>query len=411
MVRNAASDWPSASPRVRELFRRGAEIALNPHAEWVEELHAAALGGARVRLVAEDPALAAATRRANLANLLHWAAANVQNPGCRVPANTSSELLEASRDLVRRGLDETALDSYRMAQNVAWRRWIEIVFGLTDDPGELRELLDVSAVSIGTFIDDTVAAVSERMQHERDELTRGAHAERRAVVTLLLEGAPIGQARAESRLGYRLSGPHTAAILWSGAGGSEQVEAAAEAVTRVAGADHRLTVIASAAAMWVWLPVATAPPAAELAARLADHPDVRVAVGRPGTGVEGFRRSHLDAATTQRMVARLTSPQQVARYQDVQLVSLLTSEPTQTDEFLADTLGDLRHADAETRTAVLTYVRELGSTTRTAERLYTHRNTVLRRLARADELLPRPLTENALAVASALEALHWRGTG
>jgi DNA-binding PucR family transcriptional regulator len=59
---------------------------------------------------------------------------------------------------------------------------------------------------------------------------------------------------------------------------------------------------------------------------------------------------------------------------------------------------------------VLTYVRELGSTSRTAERLYTHRNTVLRRLARADELLPRPLAENVVSVAAALEVLRWRGT-
>jgi DNA-binding PucR family transcriptional regulator len=58
---------------------------------------------------------------------------------------------------------------------------------------------------------------------------------------------------------------------------------------------------------------------------------------------------------------------------------------------------------------VLTYVRELGNATRTAQRLYTHRNTVLRRLARADELLPRPLADDVLAVATALEVLRWRG--
>jgi DNA-binding PucR family transcriptional regulator len=110
------------------------------------------------------------------------------------------------------------------------------------------------------------------------------------------------------------------------------------------------------------------------------------------------------------MVARLTSPQQVARYEDVQLVALLTAEPTQADEFLTDTLGELLHADADTQEAVLTYVRELGSTSRTAERLYTHRNTVLRRLARADGLLPRPLAENVVGVAAALEVLRWRGT-
>jgi DNA-binding PucR family transcriptional regulator len=364
-----------------------------------------------MRPVAEDPVLAAATRRVNLANLLHWAAANVQHPGRRVPPNTGPESLDTARDLVRRGLDESVLDAYRAGQSVAWRRWMQICFELTADPGELRELLDVSALSIATFIEDTVAATSERMRAERDELTRGAHAERRAAVSLLLEGAPIGRAHAEAQLGYRLAGPHTAAIVWSGAGvASEQLEAAAEAVVRAGGAAHRLTVVASAAALWVWLPVATAPHAGQLADELAAHPDVRVAVGRPGRDVDGFRRSHLDAATTQRMVARLTSPQQVARYEDVQLVALLTAEPTQADEFLADTLGDLLHADADTQEAVLTYVRELGSTSRTAERLYTHRNTVLRRLARADGLLPRPLAENVVGVAAALEVLRWRGT-
>ena len=431
MVQTAAAvRWPDVSPRVRELFRRGAEVALDPHDEWIEELHAAALGGQRMRPVAEDPVLAAATRRVNLANLLHWAAANVQHPGRRVPPNTGPESLETARDLVRRGLDESALDAYRAAQGVAWRRWMEICFELTSDPAELRELLDVSALSIATFIEDTVAATSERMRAERDELTRGAHAERRAAVSLLLEGAPISRARAEAQLGYGLAGPHTAVVVWSGSGtASGQLEAAAEAVVRASGAAHRLTVVASAAALWVWLPVATAPNAGQLAGELAVHPDVRVAVGRPGRDVDGFRRSHLDAATTQRMVARLEKDpaaprhsqarggtlqqghrRQVARYEDVQLVALLTGEPTLADDFLADTLGDLLHAEAETRHAVLTYVRELGSTSRTAERLYTHRNTVLRRLARADELLPRPLAENVVSIAAALEVLRWRGT-
>ena len=178
---------------------------------------------------------------------------------------------------------------------------------------------------------------------------------------------------------------------------------------RAGGADHRLTVLASAAALWVWLPIRQAPQVPDLAERLAEHPDVRVAVGRPGSDVDGFRRSHLDAAETQRMVARLTSPQQGARYEDVQLAALLTNDPAQADAFLADTLGDLLHADPEIQDAVLTYVRELGNTSRTAERLYTHRNTIIRRLTRADELLPHALTANPVQIAAALEILRWRG--
>jgi DNA-binding PucR family transcriptional regulator len=308
-------DWPEVSPRVRELFRRGAEQALDPRADWVAELHAASLSGVRMRPVAEDPVLAAATRRTSLANLLHWAAANVARPGRRVPVDLGSEVLEAARDLVRRGLDASALDAYRSAQGVAWRRWMEICFDLTDDPAELRELLDVSALSITTFIEDTVTAVSGRMAAERAELTRGAHAERRAAVSLLLEGAPLGRARAEAQLGYGLTGPHTAVIVWGGPGAGlpEQLEAAAEAAMRAGGAARRLTVVAGASALWVWLPVGRAPEPGAVTAGLSAAPDVRVAIGRPGTDVDGFRRSHLDAATTQQMLARLTSPQQVAR--------------------------------------------------------------------------------------------------
>lgn len=411
MVQSARSqDWPELSPRVRELFRRGAEIALDPRADWVAELHEASLGGERMRPVADDPVLAEGTRRTNLANLMHWAASNVQRPGRRVPANLGTEALDAARDLVRRGLDEGALDAYRTAQGVAWRRWMEICFELTADPAELRELLDVSSLSIATFIDDTVAAVSAQMQAERDELTRGTTAERRAAVTLLIEGAPIGRARAEAQLGYRLSGPHTAAIVWGSAGtDTDRLEAAAEALMRAASAQHRLTVVASAAALWVWFPVATSPPVGPLAARLADHPEVRVAVGRPGRDLAGFRRSHLDAATTQRMLAALTSPQQVARYEDVQLVALLTRDPAASEEFLLDTLGGLATAEPDVLETVRTYVREQCNASRAAERLYTHRNTVLRRLARADELLPRPLADNLVSVAAALDVLHWRG--
>lgn len=58
---------------------------------------------------------------------------------------------------------------------------------------------------------------------------------------------------------------------------------------------------------------------------------------------------------------------------------------------------------------VLAFVREQRNVSRTAERLYAHRDTVLRRLARADELRPRPLREATIQVAVAFQARRWRG--
>ncbi|MFC7572539.1 hypothetical protein ACFQX8_08945 [Klenkia terrae] len=245
----------------RELMRRAAEQLLDPAATWAEDLHAAALSGELMRPITEDPVLAAGTRRANLSNLRHWAAATVADPGGRVPPNTGAEMLETSRDMVRRGLDARGLDAFRRGQDVAWRRWMDVCFGLTDDPQLLREVLEVSAVSVTAFVEDTLAAVMAQMAREHVELTHGASADRRATVTLLLEGAPIPLARAEARLGYGLSGAHTAAVVWAVGADARpaQVEAVAEAVARAAGVTRRLTVVASAASSWLWLPTDVLP--------------------------------------------------------------------------------------------------------------------------------------------------------
>jgi DNA-binding PucR family transcriptional regulator len=63
------------------------------------------------------------------------------------------------------------------------------------------------------------------------------------------------------------------------------------------------------------------------------------------------------------------------------------------------------------QTAVRTFANEQCNASRAATRLYTHRNTLLRQLTRADELLPLPLGENSVTVAIALDVVHWRASG
>jgi DNA-binding PucR family transcriptional regulator len=402
--------WELPSPRVRELIRQGAEVALHAPAEWLEELDEATLAGDNMQVIAADPVLSASTRRTNRANLLHWAAANVRDPGAPVAANLGPEPLAIARDLVRRGLNEWALDSYRVGENVAWRRWMELAFGLTSDPEELRELLDVSSRSISAFIDATVTGISAQMELEREELTRGSHAERREVVALLLDGAPIARKRAEDRLGYDLGRSHTAAVVWSDDPGSDlrRLDQAAEALARATGEAHALTVMASAATRWVW--VHGRPDLEALRAAVGAMPTVRLALGSTASGLDGFRRSHLDALTTQRMLARLSSTEPLATYEEVELASLVTQDPERAEQFVRRTLGALETGPAELRATVLAFLGEQCNASRAAARLYTHRNTLLRRLARADELLPRPLAENALQVGVALEIVRWRGS-
>ncbi|SDF35939.1 DNA-binding transcriptional regulator, PucR family [Lentzea fradiae] len=392
--------WTLPPAPIRALIRTGAEIALAELDDWLAELGEAALRGPNMAAVAVDPVLAASARRTIRSNVVQWASANVRDPGARVPADVADDPVRAVRDLVRRGLTESSLDAYRVGQAVVLRRWSTIAFSLTSDPGELRELLDFAHRSIGAFIDDTVEAVFAQVHRERANLTSGTQAERREVVTLLLDGSRLPRRRAEARLGYRLSGEHVAAIVWSDdrTSGPDDLDRAAEAL---AGESRPLTVVADSATRWLWLP------AMPDTSRVTVAPSVRIALGTPASGLDGFRRSHWEALTTQRMLARLSASRQIATHDEIELVSLVTREPERAERFVKRTLGDLEHAPADVLDAVRAYLAEECNASRAAARLFTHRNTVVRRLARADELLPIPLADNVLRVGVALEITRW----
>jgi DNA-binding PucR family transcriptional regulator len=405
---HSALEWERPSPRVAELIRSGASLVLEAPEEIFAEVDAAVLADADHPL-ASDPVLAEAIRRQNHANLVRWAEANFRDPGAPVPAEPGTEAIAIARDLVRRGLDVDALQGYRIGQNIGWQRWMALAFELTSDPDELRELLDVTARSIFTYVDEMLLRLATEVDRERERLTRDTHVQRLEVVSLILEGAPIAATRASARLGYELDRPHTAAVVWSDRPETDpgDLEQAAEAVGRAAGA-RPLTVVASVATLWVWVAGETAPDLDVLGGDLGTLLDVRVAVGPTARGMQGFRRSHLDALATQRLMHR-SGALRVASYEDVQVVALATADEERAQEFVARTLGDFASAPAELRDTVRVYLREGSNASRAARVLFAHRNTVLSRLARAEALLPAPLDGRGLAVGLALEIVHWRG--
>jgi DNA-binding PucR family transcriptional regulator len=400
--------WPAPSPAVAALIRTGAAAFLEDPGGLFDEVDAAVLAATPSRLSA-DPSITAATVATNHANILHWAGANVRRPGEPVPANLSPAVVDIARDIVRRGLDDsTSLNTYRIGQNVAWRFWMARAFTLTEDPETLRELLDVTARSIFAFVDETVEGIQDLIDAERDGLLHGTHAERLETVTLILEGAPITVARASERLRYELAARHTAAVVWSDADGA--LEPAAEALASAAGARRPFTVAASARTLWVWWADGARDGETDdeaLHAALPAH--VRAALGTTAPGLDGFRRAHLDALATQRLMQRMPADRRVARYEDVQLVALTATDDARTADFVARTLGDLATAPAELRETLRVYLRESSSASQAARALFTHRNTVLNRLTRARELLPAPLEGRGLQVGLALEVVHWLG--
>ena len=358
--------------------------------------------------VSDDPAVAAELHRSNYANLLFWAESIQRDPGARVLPNPGPEPRIIARTLIRRGLNESALHAWRVGQNAAWRLWMAIAFTLTADPDELAELLDYSARSIFDYVDATIALVSTEMRFERHNLRQDAQAERLETATLLISGAPIHLALAATRLAYQLDRSHLAAIVWDTHADPDvsALLSVVDALSVATGSGRPLVIPAAPDTIWLWLPTEFLPPEETLNTAAAQHLSVRMAVGSPSTGVEGFRRSHLQAQRIRHLLQR-AQHRQIATWQSTRLIELLTHDEVNADEFRRRTLGDLAAADPVLRQTLRVYLRYQSNAPKAAKEMFTHRNTVLGRVARAEQLLPTPLADNAVDVAAALELDAW----
>lgn len=405
--------WPVPTPRVRELLRRGAEHVLNAPAEWLEAIDLAGLSHRSMKSLADDPVLMSASRRAARFSMIHWARANIERPGEPVPPYMPADELNVARELLRLGKADLLFHAARAAQATAWQQWMNIAFELTRDPAELRGLLEVSARSIDDYIGAGMDILSAFLRSEREVQQRDSHVERRKLVTAIVEGGEVKVAQASRQLGYALEQMHLSAVIWSEEAGTRltDLESAADALIRAAGGHRSLSVIANAATLWIWLPGQQSIDQTLLLTAIKKLPGVRLAMGGVGQGVEGFRRSHLDALTTQRVLGRLQSSARVVSFDDIRLVSLMTRDPKANQRFVAHTLGQLASAPPQLRRTLLTFLACGSNASQAAQRLHTHRNTLLRRLARAQELLPKPLEDNRVHVAAALEALSWTQPG
>jgi DNA-binding PucR family transcriptional regulator len=405
-----AAEWEELAPEVGELIRATARRVLEDPGELFAAMDAAVLEA--VPVLAADPAIAADASASNRANLIRWLQANVRDPGGQVPLDLTPEALDIARDVIRRGIDQEALlTAYRQGQNTAFRHWMRVATEETGDAATLGTMLEASSRSMFVFVDDILAGLYARMELEREELVGGRLAQRVQTVNLVLEGAPITEERASARLGYELAREHVALVLWTPeapVAGQGSLERMADHLAREAGARRPFTMPAGTAVLWAW--IAPPDPPSLDAIRLAvdaGPPGVSVAIGTPARGIAGFRRSHEEAIAAQRLAGRGHADQRLVAYGEVEIVVLAAADEARAAQFVTSTLGELVEAKEELRETLRAFLRERGSATRTARVLYTHRNTILNRVARAEALLPRPLSGNELGVAVALEIRHW----
>jgi DNA-binding PucR family transcriptional regulator len=361
-----------------------------------------------------DAAIAAEVDASNRANLMRFmvVASRAEEP----PPDVPPEALDIARTLARRGIELGAIfQAYRAGQQVAWQRWLEAAAEVIEPGPMFAAAIEESSELLFRYVDDVLSRVVAEAQHEREEILGGAHAQRAVTARLLLEDAPIDTETAGKRLGYDLSRPHTALVLWAEPPGVPQgaLESAALLLSRSVGARRPFIMAAGSSTLWAWIAGEHEPSRTELREALADAaPEIRVAVGPTEAGVRGFRRSHEAALVVQRLVTGQQTSEQVATYAELEVIALTAGDEQRAAEFVAATLGPLAADEsnaARLRETLRVYLDVADNAPRAAARLHTHRNTVLQRVARATELLGRDVGERRLALALALELAHRLG--
>lgn len=402
---------PQEKERIFMLLRLGAERALTliSQDEIVLKMEQAGMHGAGDHSSQDDPVLIAATRRGIRSSLIHWLNSTIENPSDPVEPYISENIVQNALSMMELGVPELMFSLDRAAQNVAWQYWMSVVFEMVEDPRELKLLLDVSFRSISMYIDGSREILQSILKDYSDDEQRASLARKRDLVVKVLEGKGTHLELAERQLGYSMRNKQCAAIVWSDEANVElaKLEKGVELFIKACGQVESLSVMTSPEVVWVWVARDAVPDRYLLSTYLKNLRGVKISYALAGEGLEGFRRAHMDALAAQRILGRLRSSASIVEYEQLRLVEMMSRDLEATGNFIGHALGSLAKASIELRHSLLVYIQSSCNASKAAESLHTHRNTLLRRLAKAEELLPRPLESNLVQVAAALELSSW----
>ena len=310
--------------------------------------------------------------------------------------------------------------TYRIGHALFVATCVEEVAARSYDGGVTAAVIaQIVAVSFD-YIDRVVEQVITTYQRERDEWLLSRAAVHAARVRALLADNAAGVDVAESALGYRLRRRHLGVVAWlSGESGGRHglthlEQLAAQAARALEARGRPLFVPRDEALAWIWLPLASD---AELSREMLEVAfddgigAVRVAVGEPAVGFDGFRQTHEQAQRTYGLALAASPGARVTTFAEVGALALICADRDAARHWVTATLKHLAIDDephARLRETLQMYL-TTGSYTLTAERMMLHKNTAQYRVRKAEEALGTPIGERRADLELALRACHYLG--
>ncbi|MEU2032531.1 PucR family transcriptional regulator [Nocardia amamiensis] len=356
-----------------------------------------------------------ASTASNLTAILDMLALSISRDDITVPPAAA----EYARRFAQHGMSlEALLRAYRLGEHMFTQQAIALL-RRSEIPADLAlETIGRIALLVNSYIDQVIEGVIDIYESERRRWDARSDNTRVAQIRAVLDTENLDLAAAEQMLAASLRGWHLAAIVWTGkpVSSSTDLLGAGAAMLTAATGKNPLMVLIDEQNCWAWISSVGKPPldAARLERDLRRRAGVRVAVGDPGIGLEGFRQTFRDAQRARNLALVADPSRSLTLHSRVALASLLVDQLPDTTAWVHRVLGDLMRDDETTarlRETVQTYLDARGSLTDAAARMHVHKNTVHYRIRRAEEVLGHPLTVNRLETEVALMVSQQLGLG
>jgi hypothetical protein len=326
--------------------------------------------------------------------------------GTPPPGELPPAVLSAARLWARAGHEPSALiAACSVGHEHFWNQFERAADALAADGSSALEAQRRAQRDLAEYADRTQLLLRAAFAEEQSIAAADTENHRALLVRQVIDGA----APRSAALGYETAQNHVALIAWDGP--ASQVSTA---LTQHLGRNV-LTCSAPDGALWAWVG-SRGPFGAEEVLTITEAVyglDCQVAIGEPGSDLDGFRRSHRQALLARAAATSSPTDGPVTRYDQVAAMALLTScDPTAARELVEHELSGLLESDPrshELRRTLRAHLTEAQRTSATGRAMGIDRHTVRERLDEIERRLGRSIEGRSTDLAIAL-ALHAAGS-
>jgi hypothetical protein len=293
-----------------------------------------------------------------------------------LPVGLSIETERLAEVWARQGLPLLSLTHLcRLVHAEIWQEWLEVLSASHSERGQQGQILRVVSTRLFEYFNRWSELVTHHFATADTALRQNRPTRDVELVIRLLDG----RATTMEALSYDVSAEHVGLVAWG-------PEALHYARSMTAGEQGQLLAVSPGDSLcWGWLGGYSRWDAASFRKRRGVAPVSRdahgIAFGTPGSGIEGFRRSHREAADAYTIGKTLSASPLF--FEDVALEALAGSDRVRALEFVRHELTGLEGDDPKSvrlRETLEMYFRCSLNAAVTGARLGVHDQTVTYRL-------------------------------